>query len=268
MRRVVVWLSALAMAGLSTACIRGPLERTAANLGDVRSGHMELRLVASTPQGQQVGFALTGPFSMPQGEQLPVADLTYTRFAGTSQDTYRFLSTGDAAFLGVGERFYRLPDEDVQSMMGSDDAGRRGPFSGLDLDDWVPDSEVVASSEDSDVETVTGPLDVVAAVNDILGIAREYGGLDSPDIEGDEAEQLRSAVDKAELTLVTGKDDRILRSLLVTMDLGSEPPEAFRRALEGFTGVNFTLELKLTEPNSEVSVQAPANPLPYESLGR
>jgi hypothetical protein len=108
----------------------------------------------------------------------------------------------------------------------------------------------------------------VRAINDILGIARDYGGVDRPDIEGDDAESLRNAVRNAELTLVTGRDDRVLRSLLVTMDLGRDPPDAFRRALEGFTGVNFVLELKLTDPNSQVNVEAPANPLPYESLGR
>jgi hypothetical protein len=268
-RRVIAGLTALTLAGLASACIfKGPLEKTASKLGDIKSGNMELRLVASTPEGQQVGFELKGPFSMPDGEQLPVADLTYTRFAGTAQNTFGFVSTGEAAFLKRGESFYRLPDDRVQSMRGSEDAGSRGPFSGLDLDDWVPDSEVVASEDESEVETVTGELDVVRAVNDILGIAREYGGAELPEIEGEDADLLREAVREAELTLVTGKDDRILRSLLVTMDLGRDPPESFKRALEGFSGVNFVLELKLTEPNSKVSVEAPANPLPYESLGR
>ncbi|HEX2149034.1 MAG TPA: hypothetical protein VHI31_02510 [Actinomycetota bacterium] len=262
-------LTAFLAVGLLSACIfRSPLEKTAANLGDIRSGNMELRLIASTPEGQRTGFELKGPFSMPEGEQLPQADLTYTRYAGTTEDTFGFISTGDAAFLRMGERFYALPEENVRSMRGSDDPGNRGPFSGLNLDGWIPDSEVVATPENSDVETITGDLDVVAAVNDMLGIAREYAGVDRPEIEGDDADRLRDAVEKAELTLVTGKDDRILRSLLVTMDLGRDPPEAFRRALEGFTGVNFTLELKLTEPNSDVSVTAPANPLPYESLSR
>lgn len=256
------------VAGLASACIfRGPLEQTASKLGDIKSGNMELRLVASTPEGQRVGFELKGPFSIPDGEGLPVADLTYTRFAGTAENTFGFLSTGEAAFLRRGEQFYRLPDDRVQSMKGSEDAGSRGPFSGLKLDKWVPDSEVVSREDQSDVETITGELDVVRAVNDMLGIAREYGGADRPEIEGEDADLLKEAVKEAELTMVTGKDDRILRSLLVTMELGKDPPEAFKAALEGFTGVNFVLELKLTDPNSKVSVQTPANPLPYESLG-
>lgn len=269
MKRVAAGAAALALAGIASACIfRGPLEKTASKLGDIKSGNMELRLVASTPEGERVGFELKGPFSMPDGAGLPVADVTYTRFAGSAENTFGFVSTGEAAFLKRGETFYRLPDDRVRAMRGSEDAGSDGPFSGLDLDDWVPDSEVVSTEEESDVETITGELDVVSAVNDILGIAREYGGLESAEIEGEDADRLREAVDGAELTLVTGKDDRILRSLLVTMDLGRDPPDAFKRALEGFSGVNFVLELKLTEPNSKVSVEAPANPLPYESLGR
>lgn len=268
MRRVVAGLAALLLAGLASACIfKGPLEKTASKLGDIKSGNMELSLVASTPEGQRVGFELKGPFSMPDGEQLPVADLTYTRFAGTEENTFGFLSTGEAAFLKRGETFYRLPDDRLESMRGSEDAGSKGPFSGLNLDKWVPDSEVVSSKDDSDVETITGELDVVRAVNDILGIAREYGGADRPEIEGEDADLLKEAVKDAELTMVTGKDDRILRSLRVTMDLGKDPPEGFKRALEGFNGVNFVLDLKLTEPNSKVSVDAPPNPLPYERLG-
>lgn len=265
MRRVAAGLTVIALGLWGCA---GPLEKTAKKLGDIHSGNMEVRLTASTPGGQKTGFELKGPFSMPEGEGLPKANLTYTRFLGTTQDSFGFISTGDAAFMRVGQRTYRLPDERVASMRGSEDAGRKGPFSGLDFDKWVPDSEVVAAEEGSEVETVTGDLDVVRAINDMLEIARDYGGVDRPDIEGEDAQNLRNAVKSAELTLVTGKDDRILRSLQVTMDLGRDPPEAFQRALEGFTGVNFVLEVKLTEPNSEVSVEAPANPLPYESLGR
>ncbi len=246
----------------------GPLEKTAAKLGDIRSGNMEMRLVASTPAGQKTGFELKGPFSMPEGQGLPEADLTYTRFAGKAEDVFGFVSTGDAAFIRVGQRTYCLPNEKVQSMRGSDDAGNRGPFSGLDLDDWVPDSEVVTSEDGSNTETVSGELDVVAAINDLLGIARDYGGIDRPEIEGDDAELLRGAVKQANLRMVTGKDDRILRSLLVTVDFGGDPPEAFRKALEGISGVNFTLQLKLAEPNSEINVETPANPLPYERLNR
>jgi hypothetical protein len=264
-RRVAAGLTVLA---LGLAACAGPLEKTAKKLGDIHSGNMELRLTASTPEGQKTGFELKGPFSMPEGEELPVANLTYTRYLGTTQDSFGFISTGDAAFMRVGGRTYRLPDERVASLRGSEETDRRGPFSGLNFDKWVPDSEVVATEDDSDVETITGDLDVVRAINDILGIAREYGGVDRPDIEGEDAELLKDAVQNAELTLVTGRDDRVLRSLLVTMDLGRDPPEAFRTALEGFTGVNFVLELKLTEPNSRVNVEAPANPLPYESLGR
>jgi hypothetical protein len=264
-RRLAAGLTVLVLALWGCA---GPLEKTAKKLGDIHSGNMELRLTASTPEGQKTGFELKGPFSMPEAGGLPRADLTYTRFLGTRQDSFGFISTGDAAYMRVGRQSYRLPDERVASMRGSEEAGSRGPFSGLNFDKWVPDSEVVARGEGSKVETITGELDVVRAVNDMLGIARDYGGVDQPDIEGDDAENLRKAVRGARLTVVTGKDDRVLRSLEVTMDLGREPPEAFRRALEGVTGVNFVLELKLTEPNSKVNVEAPANPLPFDRLGR
>lgn len=262
-------LAALAAAALLVAgCARGPLEQTAANLGDIRSGNLEMRLTASTPAGQKTGFELRGPFAIPEGEGLPRADLTYIRHAGTAQNTFGFVSTGDAAYLKVGQRAYRLPDERLHAMQGSEDAGSRGPFSGLELDDWVPDAEVVATGDGSETEKVAGDLDVVQAVNDLLAIARDYAGVERPEIEGDDAELLRNAVRDARLELVTGKEDRILRSLLITVDLGRDPPEAFRRALEGFSGVNFVLEMRIRDPNKEISVQAPANPLPYDRLDR
>lgn len=267
MRRAAAALATVVVALAGCAAFQGPLEKTAAKLADIRSGKMELRLVAATPEGLRTGFELKGPFAMPEGEELPKANLTYTRYAGTTEDTFGFISTGEAAFLRVGERSYRLPDERIESMRGSENAGRRGPFSGLDLDDWVTDAEVSATQNGSGTETISGDLDVVAAVNDMLGIARDYGGVDRPDIEGEDAERIRNAVKRAGLELVTGREDRILRSLAVTTDFGTDPPEAFRRALEGVSGVNFTLELRITEPNSDVSVEAPANPLPYDRLG-
>ncbi|HEX2052515.1 MAG TPA: hypothetical protein VHJ78_02155 [Actinomycetota bacterium] len=266
MRKAAALVAAMALA--LAGCARGPLEETAAELGDVRSGIVDLSVVATAAGGERTGFRIQGPFAMPEGEGLPDADLTYTRYVGTAEDTFGFVSTGDAAFLRVGRQAYRLPDDRIAAMRGSEDAGRRGPFSGLDLDDWVPEAEVVASPDNADTETVSGELDVVTAVNDMLAIARDYGGVDRADIEGDDAEQLRRAVREARLELVTGKEDRILRSLVVTVDFGREPPEGFRRALEGLTGVNFTLQLRLAEPNSDVSVEAPANALPYERLGR
>lgn len=256
---------AVMVLALGACARRGPLEQTAANLGDVKSGIVDLSVVATAAGGERTGFRIQGPFAMPEGEELPLADITYTRYLGTTEDSFGFVSTGEAAFLETGGRAYRLPDERVQSMIGSENAGGRGPFSELDLDGWVPEPEVEKSG---DTEAIRGELDVVAAVNDMLDIAREYGGVDRPAIEGDDAEQLRRAVRQAGLELVTGAEDRILQSLVINVDFGTEPPEAFRRAMEGLTGLNFKVELVIQQPNSDVSVEAPANPLPYDRLAR
>ena len=83
MRRVALLpLVALALAGCGGDSSgdepRAALRETAAKLGDIRSGDLELRLVVRS-EDAEAGFELDGPFAFATSEDaLPVAKLEYT----------------------------------------------------------------------------------------------------------------------------------------------------------------------------------------------
>jgi hypothetical protein len=245
-----------------------PLGVTADKLGEIRSGTMVLRIVASTRGGDDTGFEIGGPFSLPEGESLPEAELAYERLGEEVSEALVFVSTGEAAFLEVDGQAYELPPEQVSTLVGSADPGDEGPFDGLDVSAWAIEPKASEGDVVDGVETevVRADLDVVAAVNDLFDMARDFGAADLPSVKGDEAERLRRAVETATLELVTGKEDRFLRRLRVAIELGARAPEDLDPALRDLLGVRFKLVLSISDPNQEIDVPAPSNPLPYESL--
>jgi hypothetical protein len=244
----------------------GPLSDTSRRLGDIRSGTMDLSMVGATEGGQRSGFRLTGPFSIPDDESLPEADFNYTRYTGRTSETFGFIATGAEAFIEVGNQAYKLPASRANTFRGSENPSD-GPLSELDLDSWAPDYEVKPGPNRS-TELITGDLDVVRALNDIFAIARNFGAEELKELEGDEAERVQRAVKSAKLEVLTGKEDRLLRSLSMDVNLGAKAPENFGKALEGLLGVRFRLNLSIRNPNRDVNVQAPRNALPYERLAR
>jgi hypothetical protein len=263
-RRSVVIACAVLLAGCGL--LGGPLSDTARKLGDIRSGRMNLRMVATSEGGERSGFQLQGPFSIPDDESLPEADFNYTRFTGRTSQTFGFIATGAEAFIKVGNQAYKLPPARANTFRGSENPDD-GPLSELNLDRWAPDYEVNPGPNRS-TELITGDLDVVTALNDIFRIARDFGAEELQELEGDEAERVKRAVRSAKLEVLTGKQDRILRRLSMNVDLGAKAPREFGNALEGLLGVRFRLELSIQNPNRDVNVQTPPNALPYERLAR
>ena len=239
------------------------LSETAENLADVRSGVLDFRLSgeASGDKGSDgaVGFSLKGPFSLPKGEgELPVTDIAYSRFAGGNRDDTRITSTGAKAFITVDGTAYELGPEQEKELTGV--AGGGGGLEALQVDRWVKDPKV--SDVGDGAQKLSGDLDVVAAANGLLALG---GG---KKIEGRDADQLEKAVESASLELWTGKEDRVLRRLLIRMKLGfDKAPEEVRKRLQSFGGADFTLDFRLADANTPVKVTAPKGAKPLAALG-
>lgn len=267
MQRLAVLLALLAAA--CSACGGGAsadevLAETASKLPEIQSGTMTMRLVARAGGGEEAGFELEGPFSLAEDGPLPVADITVTQIAGAERGTTRFISTGAKAYLELEGTSYELPPE----QFGPDGSGSSEGDEGLgelDIGDWFIEPTVSDGSEvDGEAtERVRARLDVVAAVNDLVTVARDLGGVDLAALEGPNAEQLRRTVRAATVDVLTGKDDRLLRSLTMKVDLGVDGPEELRRLLGSLAAAHIDFELTIADPNEPVHVEAPANAVPY-----
>jgi hypothetical protein len=264
----------LAVAALAAGCgssgrANEVLARTATNLEEIRSGELTLRLVVSPREGTKgrVGFELRGPFALKRNG-LPVAKIVYTQIAGARKGSATFISTGTKAFAELNGRAYELPPESTQLIRQA--AAGIGGSNGLgqfEIDDWVEDPVVTDGGEVGGAPTdrVAADLDVVAAANGLLSLVRQLGR-DVPRIQGEEEERLREAVESSSFDVWSGREDHLLRRLLLKADLGFDVPESLRRALGEVVGAKIEFELAVSNPNEPVSVPAPPNPLPSSEL--
>lgn len=240
------------------------------HLDEVRSGRLSMRLLASTTDaapGRGAGFELEGPFAV--GEEvgsLPVADVKYTRITGANRRSTRFISTGSRAFAEVDGRIVRLTDNDVEEMRvrGDKDAGKGG-LDGLDLTSWFDEGQLSEGPpiEGEPTERITGNVDPVAALNDLLALSLRFGASEdeSPrELAGASAERVREAVSRSTGEMLTGKDDRLLRHLEVEIEIKPDADqEKLRSALGDLAGARLQFFLDVAMVNTPIQVAEPTS---------
>ena len=271
MRRTLVL--ALSVALLSTACGRGdPLSDTTSKLETIRSGTLSFGLIASAPRqpGAEVGFRLEGPFALHKGA-LPVARLDYTEFAGSEKGTATVTSTGQRAFLTLDGTAYELPPERAAELR---EPPGRGPSKGgldvLRIDRWVERPVVSAGGLVGGTETdrVAGAVNVPNALNDLFELAARLGAAPqgTSRLQGDAAAAVQRAVRSSGVEVFTGKKDRLLRRLVLTVEFGVEAPPELATRLGPYAAARLSLDLSIGDPNRPVTVGEPENPRPFAEL--
>ncbi len=259
-----------ALAGCGESDAESALDETASKLGEIRSGQLDMKVVVSpSTAGSDIGFELEGPFSLPGEGDLPTTDLRYTQIAGENRGDVQFISTEDGAWVEVEGQAYELPADRVEALTGDGGSGG-GPLTELDVASWARDAELdegppVAGDQ---TDSVRSEVDVVKALNDLLGTLEDLGAGEAAGIgplEGDDAEQLEEAVRSSRLEMLIGTDDRLLRRLVLNLDIGVEARE-LAGGLGRLRGAEVTLELTIADPNGTVEVEAPEDALPYTSL--
>jgi hypothetical protein len=248
---------------------RKVLSQTASRLADIHSGDLTMRIVVSPRKGTRgrLGFELHGPFALKPGG-LPVAKVAYTQIAGDREATATFISTGVKAYAEVNGKVYELPAESTTVLRrAAGGVGGRQGLGELQIDDWLDRPKVSDGGKvgGADTDHVTADLDVVAAANDLLALVRGLGRA-APTIEGKDADQLKEAVESSSIDVWSGKDDHLLRRLLLKAALGFDVPDSLKRVLGDVVGAKVDFELAVADPNKPVSVPPPVNPLPSSSL--
>lgn len=267
MRRAV---AVLAGVGILAGCAGGGpdanevLRQTAAKLGELKSAEsLHLKVIVDPREGDEFGFELEGPFALCDSRPLPRLDVEYTQMAQGESAKVRLISTGEQGFVEVGDNAYKLSDEQEAELHGTCGELLDGGLEQFRVDDWVRDAD---ADSGGDTDTVTGELDLVAVVDDLVDVARAFGRSDLARLDQDDARRLAEATKETRFELESGKDDRLLRRLLLEADVAFDVPERLREALGDLVGAKVTFELELEDPNSPVEVQAPPNPRPSSEL--
>jgi hypothetical protein len=234
------------------------LGETSANLGKIKSGDLALELIFSTKDGERAGFNLEGPFQLRSGS-LPEAQLDYTQIAGDQTATQTFIMTGDTAYVRMAGATFELPPETAGQVRST--LGATGGLGVIDLKGWLQDPGLAAGEEVGGAETdhVTGRLNVATVLTGLVAIASQFGGTTPlTPLEGKSAEQVEQAVDRATIDVWTGREDRLLRKLEITIEFSPAAEQV--KSLVG-AAVHFTLGI--SNPNEEVTIEKPTNVQPY-----
>jgi hypothetical protein len=234
---------------------RSTVSQTTKNLAKIQSGVLDLRLMVTPRSGEPFGFRLKGPFSLRPGK-LPVARVAYTQTANGQSATATFVSDGAHAWVVANGVTTPLSEAQASSLRTSTKAlgGDGGGLSTFDVGAWIDEPEVSDGGEGAD--RVTGELDVVAAANGLMGLA-SLAGRNGSEIEGADADRLRQATRASSVELLTGKDDRLLRRLRLSADLGFDVPQSLKQALGTRVGAKIDFLLAVGRPNTPVEVKGP-----------
>lgn len=245
----------------------GPLAAVESALSEVRSGHIELALLASTPGAEPVGFEMEGEFAVSDSEdELPIADLTYTERRGADAEITGFVADGEKAWIVTERKVSPVEGERLGALKGGEDVAG---LEGLHPSKWLTGEVTETPAEPVDLQETTsyeGEVDALAVLNDIIGLAGNLGGDVPSTLEGPEAERVREAIKSAELELVAGAADDLIRRVSYSADLeAATEGEDLTQALGDLAAVRIEFNLELSEVNEPVDPPDEPQPLGTDS---
>jgi hypothetical protein len=247
----------------------------------VDSGHVDLRLKLAAQGGAAAGrlggpvtVRLTGPFES-QGEgRLPDFALDAQVESGGRRIDAGATATGEAGYVSFQGTDYAVSDQVYQQFKaGYEEAQKRGKASsgrsfaslGMDPRRWLKRARNAGEAKVGDTETIkiTGQVDVPALLDDIdaaLEKARSLGLQNAGRLPNGLTPAQRRAAARAVksigVALYTGKDDHILRRIVLDM----------RVAERGKGSGTLALDLALTGVNEDQDIAAPSDPRPFGEL--
>jgi hypothetical protein len=265
-RRTLLLAAVLAIAGCGgeDGNPNAIMRETAASLSEIKSAKpFKLRIAVDPRDGDEFGFAIDGAVALCDGDdELPRLDVAYTQFAQGKEAVAQLISTGSDSFIEIEGTAYVLPDaQEAELRNACKEVAAEGGLEQLRVDDWVLEPRA-----DGD-NAVHGRLNVVAVINDLVDVARAFGGSTLSRLDSDDARRIAEATEESSFELERG-DDGLLRRLALEADLGFDVPRDLQDALGKVVGAKVTFELDLDDPNTEVEVSPPPNPRPASQLPR
>lgn len=250
----------------STRNASAALTDTTRRLGRISSGTLDLRFEMFVREDEPGGFELEGPFSLRSPGRLPVAQLEHTRFDGQDVETSgTFVSTGRRAYVVRKGRAKRLDDEAIAAtgiarLVRTDD--EPDGLGHLAVDDWIAGEPEVSAGGlvgGDDTDKISVDLDAGELLDGLVAIGRGLGGGAAGRLQplsASERARVTRAVSRATLEAWTGKEDRLLRKLVITVAFTS-PNEKLAREVDMFSGATIKLEAAITDVNERVVVEDP-----------
>jgi hypothetical protein len=250
----------------------------------IKSGKLGLTLRIESTGGSSsmqgaVSVSLSGPFENQGDGKLPKLALQ-AKLAGAGQNfSAGVTSTGDKGFVSFQGTNYAVSDtvfaefkkgfEQAQAQ-ASKEEGQSLTTLGIDPRRWLknPKNAGEAKVGDDDAIRITGDVDVPKLLEDVNSALQKARGLGVQGSESlpekltdEQKKQVTEAIDRLAVEIYTGKEDQILRRIVV--DLGVDAP-----ASGGSTAQkgSLKLDLQFTDVNQGQDISEPDNAKPFDEL--
>jgi hypothetical protein len=256
------------------------LEQTFNNPKQITSGQLGISLDASA-EGSQAGSltaTLDGPFQTDESDPaaFPQLDLSVQVSASGAGDfDGGLIATEDNAFVeyqgeayevgtSVFQRFAALSERSARQAQANKDARSIFDRFGVDPQGWLTN---VSNEGDEDVEGaetihIHGDADVEQIFSDFARIVQRVPGEAGATLDPDQLDQVQSAIQEASVDVYSGKDDRILRRL--GLSLAIEPTGVADTST--VSRVDIDLSVTLSDVNELQTISAPSDAKPISDL--
>jgi hypothetical protein len=261
------------------------LEDTFSGDKKVESGRLDLSLRVEASGGAggtqlqgPVDIRLEGPFQS-QGEgKLPQFSFNAS-LQGAGQNLQAGVtSTGEKGFVKFQNADYAVSDEIFrQFRTGWEQAQKESGGGedqslaslGIDPRKWLTNARNAGEAKVGDADTIkiTGDVDVPKLLDDVnsaLQRARSLGGQAGQglpeQLTDEQKRQAAEAIKALDVEIYTGKEDTILRRIVVDLDV------AANTAGQGGQGGKVRFDLQLLDLNEDQEVSEPDNPRPFDEL--
>ena len=248
----------------------------------VESGklNLSLKIDAKNTEGVSgpVSLTVSGPFQTEGKQKLPKFDIDFA-FEGAGQSIKAGLtSTGTKGFVNFQGSEYVVTDQVFkQFKAGYEQAQKKGNTKnqslsslGLDPRKWLTDAKNAGDAKvgDDDVIKITGGVDVNKLLDDIntaLSKARNLGVQGTQTLPSQltpaQRKEVTDAVKDPKVEIYTGKDDSILRRMVVS--LGIVAP---KNSSSPNGSADLKLDLSISDLNEDQKISEPSNPKPFSEL--
>ncbi len=242
---------------------------------------MNIEVQGSEELQGPITIKLGGPFQTLGKGKLPKFKIDLA-FKGAGQDIQAGVtSTGEKGFVSFKGQEYAVSDEifkqviagyeEAQKKSAAENSGKQLNLATLGIDprNWLTDPKNEGEEKVGDADTIkiTGGVDVGKLLDDVntaLGKAGSLGlqntGQVPTKLTEEQKKQVSDAVKSLKVEVYTGKEDKILRRMVI--DLDAQAPEG----ASGADAVKLKLDISLLDLNEDQEVAAPSNTKPFEEL--
>lgn len=245
---------------------------------EIKSGNVDLKIAIEAQGGDSqlsgpVNVTLSGPFQSQEEGALPEFDLQASLEGGGQNLTAGVTSTGGKGFVSFQGTDYVLDDQIYQQFksgyeqaqkQGQEDEGTSLATLGVDPRKWLTDPQNAGEAKVGDTDTIkiTGGVDVAKLLDDVNAALEKASSLGVSGAQGvpeklteEQRRQVLDAVKDPKVEIYTGKDDMILRRMVVTTGVESN----------GTTGT-VSFDVSITDLNEDQDIAEPQDAKPFSDL--